>query len=280
MKKHKGLLVSTGVIGILLVILALGDLDYNISKTLIHKSSVFGEIFNLFGEWPATLGMLISVTILFGGRHKDIKWKNILGTIISIPMMVVFSAFAAFMPVRYLFEFEDSGIPSWGYIVILILAIGFFVTALLMIKKLGNEKLRSYRKHGILLILLIVLEMVLVNVVKIIWARPRMRSMDDISQFKKWHEIGGPMNSEEFKSFPSGHTANAFVAIAYTMFVPADNQKRLKWVTVIAVIWGACTALSRVILGAHFLSDVVVGGYLTMLIFYILHGVMMKKKHR
>ena len=59
-----------------------------------------------------------------------------------------------------------------------LLAIVLFVLALFIIKKVGNIKLREMRKAGIVLLVLIIAEMLLVNVVKIIWARPRMRSIE------------------------------------------------------------------------------------------------------
>lgn len=276
MKKNKGLWITTIVIAILLGILALGDLDYTISKSIINKESIFGETFNMFGEIPFTFGLLFSVTLLFGSRKIEVPWRNILGIIVSLPFMALFSFQMAFMPVRYIYEFEEAGIPGLGWIIIGILALIIFVAMLLFIKKMGNQRLKKYRKHGFILLFLMLSEAILVNVVKIFWARPRMRSMESIDQFKKWYEINGPMNSEEFKSFPSGHTANGFAMIVYGLFIPSDRVKARRMFTAFAITWGACTALSRVLLGAHFLSDVIVGGYITLVLFYTLSGVMFK----
>ena len=277
MKSKKGLLITTIVMAIVLGILAIGDWDYTISQAIINKESLFGELFNLFGEIPATLGILLGVTLLFGGRKKEVAWSNIVGILISLPVMALFSFSVCYMPVRYFYEHAEDGIPQGAMVGIILFAALLFGSLLLLIKKMGNEKLRGYRKHGLVLLLLMITEMVLVNVLKIIWARPRMRSMESIDQFKRWYEINGPLNSEEFKSFPSGHTANGFAMIAYTIFIPVNKAKQLKVMTAIAIVWGVCTALSRVVLGAHFLSDVAVGGYITMVIFYLLSGWLLGK---
>ena len=87
-----------------------------------------------------------------------------------------------------------------------------------------------------------------------------------------WYQIAGPAASEEFKSFPSGHTANGFLMIIFTLFIPVEKSSIIKWFTAFAIIWGSCVALSRVILGAHFLSDVIVGGYIAVILFYLFKG--------
>ena len=262
----------------ILAVLAIGDIDYSISKHMINRKSLFGEFFNILGEIPANLGLLIGTTILYGASKRETLVQKILKGILSIPFMLLFSLLTVLGSIRYIYEFSESGMPKTAFALGILLGLLLFGYAISFTFRWDRAKFLKWRNQGGLLIVLVVAEILVVNVLKIIWARPRMRSISSVAEFKHWYELNGPMNSEEFKSFPSGHTANAFVMLAYTMFIPLDKAKTIRWLTSFAVIWGVCTAISRVILGAHFLSDVFVGGYITILIFYILQRIWIERK--
>ena len=77
------------------------------------------------------------------------------------------------------------------------------------------------------------------------------------------------INADDFKSFPSGHTANAFISIAIlpglAVVIPA-LKKRLMLLLVISIVFGFIVLASRMVLGAHFLSDVSVGGFIASVV--------------
>lgn len=278
MSSMKKLLIFTSIMVVILGVLAIGDLDYTVSKNIINRHSLFGEFFNILGEVPANLAMLIGTTILFGSRKKKGKVSTILKATIAITFMFLVSELTVVNSVRYIFEFSETGFPKWALAISAFGGLLLFGTAVYALFKFRPEQFMKWRKQGLILLLLVIMEILIVNVLKIIWARPRMRSITSVEQFKHWYEINGPMNSEEFKSFPSGHTANAFTMLAYTLFIPKDRKVLMRKFTMFAILWGVCTALSRVILGAHFLSDVFVGGYVTILVFYILSSIVLKKQ--
>jgi membrane-associated phospholipid phosphatase len=249
--------------------LSFGDLDYVISERLVNPHSVWAEIFNMFGELPFTLGMLIFVTVLYGGHKRTSKTKTILLSVISYPFILLFSYLVVIMPIRYYFEF-DGGIPNSMQIVASVLALVLFISTLILINKKDTEFFSQYKKASLILGLLVITEVILVNVLKMVWARPRMRSISSIEQFKYWWEVNGFLNLEEFKSFPSGHTANAFAMIAGVEFISEEKETlKNKWL-IFAFSWGILTAFSRVVLGAHFVSDVIFGGVVTITLFWII----------
>jgi membrane-associated phospholipid phosphatase len=268
----------TAVVIILLGILSFGTIDYDISNQLINRSSVFGWIFNVLGELPANLGLLLGTAILFGSRKKGIMWRNVVTGITGYLFMVIFALMSSFTAIHYIYEFDEAGMPNTVYPIILGFAAIFLLAVLYGITKIGTERLRDYRRHALLLILVVVSEILIVNVLKIVWSRPRMRMIDSIDQFRYWYQINGPMNNNEYKSFPSGHAANGFVMLAYTMFISTKNKKLIQVAVIGATLWGVMVAISRIIMGAHFLSDVIVGGYITILIFYVLKIFLLKKK--
>ncbi len=272
--------ISIAVLVCLLGVLAVGNLDYTISKSIINEHSTWANFFNMFGEFPAMLGMLVGVAILFGGRRKEIAWRNVVGWIFSIPFMLLFSFAIVFMPINYYFEHNPNGIPQMWMIIAAVGAIALFAITMLLIKKVSNKKLRELRKIGLILIILVITEMVLVNVVKILWARPRMRSIESVDEFVHWYKINGPSNDNELKSFPSGHAANGWIMLAYTMFLPYLKKMKKNWFMIFAIVWGTGVAVSRVVLGAHFLSDVLVGSYITILAFFMIYKIVMSKKKK
>lgn len=278
MSYKKGMVITTIVLGVLLGILAIGTLDYTVSLNIINRHSHFGEFFNRFGELPAILGLVFSITILYGSRKREKVLNNTVSSIFSIPFLLLFSFMTIFMPIRYVYEFSDTGVPESLMIIIYILSAILFITSVIVVHRFDAESVRKLKKPALVMLILIVSEMVLVNVLKIIWGRPRMRSIDSIEQFRYWYQLMPPAAGQEFKSFPSGHTANGFVMVAWSLFIPQGKFLLKKWAIPFGLTWGFCVALSRILLGAHFLSDVIVGGYITVLLFYLLSNIILKER--
>jgi undecaprenyl-diphosphatase len=72
-----------------------------------------------------------------------------------------------------------------------------------------------------------------------------------------WGEI---YRSTDPHSFPSGHAARAFmIALLGTLLAPG-------WLALILWFWAPLVAFSRVTMGVHYLSDVIVGAILGILV--------------
>lgn len=114
-----------------------------------------------------------------------------------------------------------------------------------------------------------------INVLKYFWGRPRFRSMDDpLKQFTAWYLPQALAAGNEFMSFPSGHSANAAVVVWVVLlpgFVPALQGKE-RYLGLCAGAWLVCVMYSRIIMGAHFLSDVTMGAALSVTLFFLLCG--------
>jgi undecaprenyl-diphosphatase len=73
-------------------------------------------------------------------------------------------------------------------------------------------------------------------------------------------EWGGIYRSTDPHSFPSGHAARAFlIAAIATALGPA-------WLAIILWIWAPLVALARVAMGVHYLSDIVAGAIVGVLV--------------
>lgn len=71
---------------------------------------------------------------------------------------------------------------------------------------------------------------------------------------------GNIYRSTDPHSFPSGHAARAFmIAVLGTLLTPG-------WLALILWLWAPLVAFSRVTMGVHYLSDVIVGAMLGILV--------------
>lgn len=105
--------------------------------------------------------------------------------------------------------------------------------------------------------------LVVVTLAKQAWGRVRYRQMiaDPSLAFTPWYRPNG-FGSPTHVSFPSGHTANATVIFLVSLYFP----KQRKWLQPALAALIAVMAVSRLCAGAHFLSDVLTGGALTLVI--------------
>ena len=269
--------VSIGFIGVLLV-LAFGQIDYNVSLALVNRDSIWAEFFNMFGEMPAFAGLLASIAFSYGARKRKNNFLNIVYSILAFPFMLLLTYAIVFMPIRYIYEFAEDGIPQGIHILAFVLTAVLYAGVVYAVFKVKPETHRKYRRASGIIALLVVVEIIIVNLFKSLWARPRMRSIASFEEFRYWWQINGPVSvmEEELKSFPSGHTANAFVMVAFLSFLDRNKTKLYRNFAIFGFAWGILTAVSRVVLGAHFLSDVVFSGYITVVLYFLFEKLLNK----
>lgn len=267
-------IISSVVVAVLLGVLAVGKLDYDVSRQLVNEGSPFGMFLNHFGEIPAYLGVVISAFILYGARQRGSRTRTVVQHLLVLPVLVILTFFVVWLPFQYLYEYtEYAGATVPEVIQQGVSWLVWIETALLVVIGLAltnapaRERFERLARPAWLFIAVVVLSVIVVNLVKIGWARPRMRSIDNLEGFRYWYEIAGPTNDNELKSFPSGHTAVSFGVIAYALFAPYTSRLRAGYIVAFGAVWGSLVALSRVVIGAHFLSDVLAGAYVTVLLF-------------
>ena len=106
-----------------------------------------------------------------------------------------------------------------------------------------------------------------VNILKFVFGRlrPEMYFKENLFGFD-WFHYG-----HSFASFPSGHSATAFGAwLAFALIAP---KYRWFFITV-----GVLVASSRVILTAHYVSDVIAGIYVGAVATLILYNIMLRSE--
>ena len=156
--------------------------------------------------------------------------------------------------VRALLAMYGGAHGTWSALMTALTLVGEGWTALLLLPMLWHVRTRAFAgplaagvaAQGVL-----------------VWALKAL-----IGRTRPWIALGlpAPIGSPHDCSFPSGHAAGGFcvamfLAVALPVAWPA-SPGRARLVTFVAFVYAALVASSRVYLGAHFPSDVLVGGLL------------------
>ena len=275
-------LIKTGdvlvILGILLVFMVLGSFaDYPISLALHNEHNAFGIALAAYGQLPVLLCLQIGVALLLLGRNRERKGIGILQAVIGVVLFLFGALVNVVMPIEHL-EHLPGGRMISLVVGVLLSGVTFFLAYRL---SRGADRASMIRVATVF-ILAILVEMVIINVIKVPWARPRMRLIAIYPEvtFTPWWAAGSAIKgaiiekysvaSNEFRSFPSGHTADAAMA----MLLPLVTLLQTKWqgkeriLFYIGAVWGFLVALSRVIVGAHFVSDTMAGFAVALLVVF------------
>ena len=253
------------IIGTVFLIIG-GFFDLQISHAVYDAESLYGKIFQVFAAFPALLiASFCSMGILVTGeKRKEIKSRCIWLANILLTIILVYTA--GTMPGWYLKGW------TWIGVVLSILLFGIEYYAAWYCSRKNKEEFRKAAKIGLYLM---IFSLILYNAMKLIWGRERYRHMIKIGSFagfSKWFCPHPLAAGSEFMSFPSGHSANAAVIIWITLiprFLETMKGKE-KFFRAAAYIWIILSMFSRIVIGAHFLSDVTVGASITLILFYFL----------
>lgn len=180
--------------------------------------------------------------------------------------------------------------PEWlGYLIALVPEGAALVGGYFLFRKNENPNI------WILFLIIIVLETlaiaVVVPLIKNNMHRPRYRlvSTSDVT-FHAWWEpcpeykdliIATGTHSDNFKSFPSGHTSEASIMLITATFLPLVFKKTEKihlplfvgaWAFVLLI------AFARILAAAHYLSDVSMGATITLTSLFVTNEIVIRIK--
>ena len=289
MKKRFHLFI---VIGVLLVGFILGSFfDLQIDQALWSENNPFGLIMASFGVYPCYAGLafigggLLSTTI----KRKELPlWGKII---------CYFLSGLAYVMAVYLCGDEwpsvnGYNVPQLSWLSFLIAGIVFAgVYALsFFICRNGNIK----QMWSMLLVMTVIFTVALLPagfIIKLIIHRPRFRYLvrTGAVPFHNWWENcanykdiiktyegsgieGFPITKEDFKSFPSGHSGTGMIMAMFLAYAPIFFNKLKGKETLmfyIGVLWGLTMMFSRMLVGAHYLTDTCMGSLIVLVVFYI-----------
>lgn len=280
--------------GVLLIGLILGSFfDLQINTALFNKTNVFGLIVSSFGMIPGYGCLSLLGGALFYITLKSTDFQKWLKAILFVMSAAMFGISIYFLgkDVFSVNGFENKKLYWLGFVIMGVIMCGVFYLGTLLGKKNENPKMWI-----VILVLAAAIFMALVpgvTLFKSIMHRPRYRIAvyEGYSSFHNWWEpckdyndvinaYPSVLTKEEFKSFPSGHAGASMVGLITLSYLPLFNKNWMKHQTLlfyIAFTWGLVVMFARMLVGAHFLSDVCVGALLTVVFFYIANEIVVRK---
>ena len=250
---------------ILLVMLAVGSFaDYPISLALYHPDNPLGRLLAGFGEYPAALGFSAAGAMLLFARNRERRLTGMLQMISGCWFILSGGTMAVTLPTGYL------DIPVFLSIVIGVVGTGLTVWGVLILCRGADRK--TVLRVAAAFLLVIFADILVVNLIKIPWGRARMRlvASDARAYFIPWWQPGTELRDvltaagvpkEEFKSFPSGHSANSSSLMLLSLLPMLRPQWNCRKTALFCAGfgWALAVAVSRIVMGAHYLSDTAVG---------------------
>lgn len=232
--------------------------DLQLDIALNNPENIFAIWFKNTGEIPSRLICPFAGTILFY-TYKD-KLQQIAGFIIAIGGSAYFGYYIG----KYFFLDENRMLFSIIYGLgfgIVCLIIGKFIT----IPSKYRDIMRAIAITGIIVMFV---QIAAIEGMKYLWGRVRFRDLlaaGSYDAFTPWYKPNG-INGN--KSFPSGHTAGAGMSYLM-MFFPYLSKKWEKKAQIcfwLPCIYTSVVAFTRLVMGAHYLSDVTMGGIVSFII--------------
>lgn len=239
--------------------------DYQISSALFNSSSLFGRFVEAAGELPFELTASVAGIMLVRSARPDSKaskWLAALGVLINVGLV----------------GYEIIGSLRVGGKLVaaqLVLTFVLVIAANFIVYRLTRDTDPDDLTRWALMVLAVwVAQAIILNViVKPLWSRPRMRVIEVTPglNFQPWWVIGNPdkwsyiaagVIKDGFKSFASGHTAHAAIGLMLAGLPAAaftEKPSRRRVVFWAASLVAALVAFGRIVIGAHFLTDVSCG---------------------
>lgn len=196
----------------------------------------------------------------------------------------------------------DSGYITAAQVVAALIFSGLVLSLFMRIKR---EHVSATVKLAVIIFIVEAMYLILIGLIKTPVGRMRYRTMNaigDFSYYTPWYKINGGRHvlsdgviakgdfdasalvgaaTDTCKSFPSGHTycaAMSFVLVCLPDLFDWFKKVYLKalcWI--IPAVYTVTVAVTRIVVGAHFLSDVLVGGTLAFVLIIIIREVLILK---
>ena len=178
-----------------------------------------------------------------------------------------------------------------GYVIVIIPEAAAMVGGYFLFRNYKNDKL--WIVFCIIIALLLIALLAIIPTIKDNMHRPRYRLLESVAQieFHNWWEpcknykdLMGTYNvnsSDHFKSFPSGHTAEASIPLVIITFMGLANDDLKKYQ--MPAFYCGCglvviVAFARILAAAHFLSDVSWGATIMLTLTLIANEIVMRIK--
>lgn len=251
--------------------------DYQINSAVYVKYNAFGMGFAAFGPFFGYAFFVFFAGLVHRFAIKETKlWVKIELFVLSTFGIVA----STYLSSGEVTSINGFNIPQWRWLIAIGLAI-LFIPFFIFGDKYGKKTDDKAILYAFLILVgFMVIDLVpIAQIIKNTMRRPRFRIIVDDSHgiqatFKNWWERFSDYASlkeanpnvasfsEQFKSFPSGHTSVAAILLFGLPYLPLVIPKlkgKENLLFVIGFVYTLLMAFSRMTVGAHFLTDVSFG---------------------
>lgn len=272
--------------------------DLQISQAIASPTNKAGLFFSALG--PTISFAAVAVCgggfVAFALKGDYPKWLKVIFYILAAACLGV----SIYYPGKEWFGingFYKAAPEIIGYLIVLVPECAAMVGGYFLFR--NNQNKNMWIVFVAMIVMLCVVLLGFITILKGIMHRPRFRflSNTDLALFHNWWEPCKNYESlmeqykdlyssvkelkENFKSFPSGHTAEASIFVVPVVFLPLSNKKFEKYQLPL-FICGIClvllVAFARILAAAHFLSDVSMGATLMLLTLFVTNEIIMRVK--
>ncbi|CAJ1225822.1 phosphatase PAP2 family protein [Lactiplantibacillus xiangfangensis] len=282
--KNRLFLAAFLIGGGLLVVALFADLS--ISNAVINYNSIFGTLFQTFGLFAAYLVFVLAgqIGMAYALRHTD---EPLFAGLLFLGGL----GLSAWQLKQYLNQVANYGLSALhniqvdkpmglansdkaavklpvGQSLILWIVVYLLLTILIQywLHKKDDQMLKKYLIVAVFASLTLWFAGQVNGALKTFWGRFRPYELNHAqTNFTSWVHPNGPNGH---MSFPSGHAMAGTVSILFSWFAVNPKTKKILWVS--GVVFAILMAISRVVIGAHFLSDVTFSFLITAAIIYVM----------
>ena len=241
-----------------------GIYDLEISKHIVNQNSVWAKFLENYGMLPGLLVILSGIYIYYSAiKTKTDVWS----TVKKVVFFLVSSGL-----IFHLFDIVFENVASDHFVTYLIVAVVINVLIFIIIHKIQRVKSETAIKYSKVVVAVALFGYVIcIQGVKYFWGRVRFRELDSaFSQFTPWYLPQGITGSD---SFPSGHAAMGWMLLPLLILITDKNLWAKYLGITIIFMWAVVLASSRVVIGAHYASDVLFGSFFIITTFLIFNKI-------
>ena len=249
---------------LLAIIFAFADL--RISSAVVNPRSSWARFLAGYGQEPGLLLTVIALYVVSVNRKKS---SGLQEAAVSIALLLCM-AFSTNVIILKILGDAIHNLPLFGtyaYRMLALLAMTALIQALLC-RKYERFSRPTEIFARVTVGTFVLNALLFVQTTKTLWGRVRFRDLDILhSNFTPWYL---PQGITGHRSFPSGHTAMGWMLLPL-LLLALDRGRKLRVATgVLVIAWGVLVAASRVVVGAHYASDVLFSSAVGILCFFAL----------
>ncbi len=239
--------------------------DLWISVNLYNPASYWARLLEKYGEIPGLLVILIAIHIYIVTLKESSNIKTILFTsflLTTASLVTIYMLWAISLAIT-----GNPAFFNYNEIYFFVAAIIANIFTSLLFKKHNKFSKKSILFSRLTFKMFFYGYLVIIQPLKIFWGRIRFRDLaENYSNFTAWYIPNGITGNQ---SFPSGHAAMGFILMALFIFKMDKSFFKRIFFKAIIISYAIAVCISRIIVGAHYTSDVLFGAMI-MIISYLL----------